>query len=100
MEPPPRLPLVTNSPLSTQVVQEYFVAATKKLGVPAEVAHRKVELFSWLDLVAIAQPDILGAIDLHRLHGISLLGRANREGSKASSVQGAAFRRYAAWLDG
>jgi len=57
--------------LSTQVLQEYFVAATKKLGVPAEVARRKLELFSRLDLVAIDQPDILGAIDLHRLHGIS-----------------------------
>ena len=56
--------------LSTQVLQEYFVAATRKLGVEAELARRKVELFSRLDLVAIAQPDILGAIDLHRLHSI------------------------------
>ena len=57
--------------ISTQVLQEYFVAATRKLSVPAEIARRKLELFGRLDLVAIAQPDILGAIDLHRLHGMS-----------------------------
>ena len=33
-----------------------------------ELAER---LFGRLDLIAIAQPDILGAIDLHRLHGIA-----------------------------
>ena len=57
--------------VSTQVLQEYFVTATKKLGVPAEIARRKVELFSRFDLVLIDLPDILGAIDLHRLHQLS-----------------------------
>jgi predicted nucleic acid-binding protein len=54
--------------VSTQVLQEYFVTATKKLGVPATTARRKVELFSRLDLILLDLPDILGAIDLHRLH--------------------------------
>jgi predicted nucleic acid-binding protein len=54
--------------LSTQVLQEYFVAATRKLGVAAEIARRKVELFSRLDLVILDLRDILGAVDLHRLH--------------------------------
>lgn len=56
--------------ISTQVLQEYFVAVTRKLGVEAAIARRKVELFGHLDTVAIGQTDILGAIDLHRLHGI------------------------------
>jgi len=58
--------------VSSQVLQEYFAAATRKLGVPAEIARRKVELFARFDLVLIGLEDILAAIDLHRLHGFSL----------------------------
>ncbi len=58
--------------VSSQVLQEYFAVATRKLGVPAEIARRKVELFAHFDLVLIALDDILAAIDLHRLHGFSL----------------------------
>jgi predicted nucleic acid-binding protein len=69
--------------VSTQVLQEYFVAATRKLGVPADVARRKVELFSHLSVVGIDVADVLAAVDLHRLHSISfwdaLIVRAARE---------------------
>ncbi len=58
--------------VSTQVLQEYFAAATRKLGVPATVARRKIELFARLDLVLIGLVDILGAIDLHRLQQFSI----------------------------
>lgn len=57
--------------VSTQVLQEYFVAATRKLGVPAEIARRKTELFARLDVVILDLQHILGAIDLHRLHRLS-----------------------------
>jgi len=57
--------------LSTQVLQEYFVTATRKLGVEAPIARRKVELFSRLNLVRIDLDTILGAVDLHRLHQFS-----------------------------
>jgi len=57
--------------VSTQVLQEYFVTAIRKLSVPAEAARRKVELFSRFDLIAIQLEDILAAIDLHRLHQLS-----------------------------
>lgn len=57
--------------LSTQVLQEFFVIATKKLGVDAEIARRKVELLSAMDVVRIEVDEILAAIDLHRLHSIS-----------------------------
>jgi predicted nucleic acid-binding protein len=46
------------------VLQEYFVAATRKLKVPLSVARRKVELFSHLPLVQIDRELILAAIDL------------------------------------
>ena len=57
--------------VSTQVMQEYFVTVTRKLGVPVEVARRKVELFARLGLVVIDLADVLAAIDLHRLHQIA-----------------------------
>jgi predicted nucleic acid-binding protein len=58
--------------LSTQVLQEFFVVATRKLGVDAETTKRKVELLSSLDVVQVDVAEILAAIDLHRLHSISL----------------------------
>jgi predicted nucleic acid-binding protein len=57
--------------VSTQVLQEYFVTATKKLKVPAEVARRKTEIFGRFELVRIGFEDILAAIDLHRIHQLS-----------------------------
>lgn len=57
--------------ISTQVLQEYFVAATGKLGVSHEVARRKVELLASLEVVPINVDNILAAIDLQRLHGHS-----------------------------
>lgn len=57
--------------VSLQILQEYFVAATRKLRIDATVARRKVELLAEFDVVAPAVPDILAAIDLHRLHSLS-----------------------------
>jgi predicted nucleic acid-binding protein len=55
--------------VSTQVLQEYFVVATRKLRIDAAVARREVSLFAALDVVQVDVPQILAAIDLHRLHG-------------------------------
>lgn len=57
--------------LSIQVLQEYFVTVTRKLGVDTELARRKTDLFSRLHLVILDRDDILGAIDIHRLYRIS-----------------------------
>lgn len=57
--------------LSTQVLQEYFVTATRKLGVPAVVAREKLSIFSHFEVALISVDDLFGAIDLHRLHEIS-----------------------------
>lgn len=61
-----------NGVISTQVLQEYFVIATKKLGVLPEMAQRKVTLFSAMNVVRIAVEDIHAAIDLNRLHQLAL----------------------------
>ncbi len=60
-----------NLVLSTQVLQEYFSAATRKLGVSAEAAQRKIQLLARLEIVSIAHEDIVLAIDIHRLHRLS-----------------------------
>jgi predicted nucleic acid-binding protein len=57
--------------VSTQVLQEYFTAATRKLHVRPDIARRKVEIFARLDLVQVDLDLILSAIDLHRLHAVS-----------------------------
>lgn len=57
--------------VSTQVLQEYFVAATGELGVEPTVARRKAELFSRLDLQIVELVDVLAATDLHIVHGLS-----------------------------
>ncbi len=62
----------TNSAVvSLQVLQEYFVTVTRKLHVEAHIARRKVELLAQFHVATPDVADILGAIDLHRLHGIS-----------------------------
>ena len=57
--------------VSMQVLQEYFVAITRKLKVDPAVARRKIELLAEFDVAAIEVADVLAAIDLHRLHGFS-----------------------------
>lgn len=57
--------------VSLQVLQEYFVTVTRKLHVDPPVARRKVELLAEFDVAAPEVSDILAAIDLHRLHGLS-----------------------------
>lgn len=56
--------------VSTQVLQEYFAVATRKLGLPADIARAKVEIFGRLDVATTDVPAILGGIDIHRLHGV------------------------------
>jgi predicted nucleic acid-binding protein len=57
--------------VSTQVMQEYFAAAIKKLGLSPERARIRVERLNRLDVVLIRPELILGAIDLCRLHTLS-----------------------------
>jgi predicted nucleic acid-binding protein len=58
--------------VSTQVLTEYFAAAVGKLRVPAERARAKLVALEVFEIVRPGFDDILGAIDLHRLHGFSI----------------------------
>ena len=57
--------------VSTQVLQEFFVTATRKLRVPIDIARRKVQLLSKLEVIEISPALVLEAIDLHQRHGFS-----------------------------
>ena len=57
--------------VSLQVMQEYFVIATRKLGVDVELAQKKVEWMARLHVVRLVEEDVISAIELHRLHRIS-----------------------------
>jgi predicted nucleic acid-binding protein len=59
-----------NGVLSTQVLQEYFSVATRKLGIDPVAARRRVELLATLDVVQVDVPMILSAVDLLRLHAV------------------------------
>ena len=56
--------------LSTQVLQEYFVAV-RRIGLPAELARRHVMTYAQADVVQVTTELILAGIDLHRLQGLS-----------------------------
>ena len=57
--------------VSTQVLQEYFAVATRKLGMKPEIARAKLELLARLEVVQVDVELILEAIDLHRLRSVS-----------------------------
>jgi predicted nucleic acid-binding protein len=57
--------------VSLQVLQEYFAAATRKLGVAPEMAQRKVEILARGRVVRFEASDVIAAIELHRLTQIS-----------------------------
>jgi len=57
--------------ISTQVLQEYFVAVTRKLDVDVVTAKHRMQLLFRLNVVQITPDDVLAAIDLHRLHVLS-----------------------------
>lgn len=59
------------SVISLQVMQEYFSAVTKKLGVDPELAQRKIQLLAVGRVVRFEPNDVIAAIELHRLTRIS-----------------------------
>ncbi|MBS2021664.1 MAG: PIN domain-containing protein [Deltaproteobacteria bacterium] len=56
---------------STQVLQEFFSVATRKLGLPVELARDAVHTYAQASVVQVTPDLILSAIDLHRLRPIS-----------------------------
>lgn len=58
--------------ISTQVLREYFSATTQKLGVPIDIAQRKIELMaSQMEVMSIDSDDILQSIELNKSQGFS-----------------------------
>ena len=51
---------------------EFFAVATRKLGLSAASARRRVEIYAGLEVFRPSVDDLLAAIDLHRLHEVSI----------------------------
>jgi predicted nucleic acid-binding protein len=73
--------------VSLQVLQEYFVIATRKFKLDAAVARQKVLAYTRFDVVEPSIADVLAAIDLHRLNHFSywdamILRSAKKSGCK------------------
>lgn len=58
--------------VSLQVLQEYFAVATRKLGMDSGDARGRVEVYAQFNIVKLEPEDLLQAIDIHRLHRISI----------------------------
>lgn len=58
--------------ISLQVLQEFFFAATGKLGMSSRDARESVLQYSRFDVVRFGVVDVVAAIDLHRLHRWSI----------------------------
>jgi predicted nucleic acid-binding protein len=72
--------------ISLQVLQEYFAAATRKLGVPAKTAQRKVEVLARGKVVRFTERDVIAAIELHRLVRISFWDAMIVHAARAANV--------------
>ena len=57
--------------LSTQVLQELFVTATRKLGLEAHVARQRVTQFGRFELIQPTLDMMLAAMDLQQNHSLS-----------------------------
>lgn len=57
--------------VSTQVLQEYYVNARKKLKMDGAATRARVEIYGALEVVTVTPELILDAIDLHRLDTVS-----------------------------
>lgn len=73
--------------VSLQVLQEYFVAATRKLGVDSGIAQRKVELLARMRVVRLAEDDVIAAIEFHRLNRISFWDALIVQAARTASVE-------------
>ena len=58
--------------VSTQVLSEFFAVGVGKLGLSAVDMRRRVEIYSSMNVFQIGVQDVLGAVDLHRLFGLSI----------------------------
>ncbi len=58
--------------LFMQVLTEFIAVATRRLGLPAATVRRRVEFYASLEVYTPAVGDLLAAIDLHRLHQLSI----------------------------
>ena len=73
--------------VSIQVLQEYFLNATRKLGLEAPLARRRVEQHAQFQVVIPSVQLVLAAIDLTRLVPISFWDALIVEAARSASCE-------------
>jgi predicted nucleic acid-binding protein len=63
---------VRTATVSTQVLAEFLAVAAGRLRLTPESARRRAEIYCSLNVFRIGSEDILAAVDLHRLSGLSI----------------------------
>ena len=80
-----RLLLERRGVVSLQVLREFFAVATRKLGMSSAQARHRIVGYARFEVVTLGVVDLLGGIDLHRIHSLSfwdsLIVRAALNGS-------------------
>jgi predicted nucleic acid-binding protein len=71
--------------ISTQVMQEYYVAVTRKLQLQPELARQRLEFFSLLPCYQTTQSDVFDAINLSLLYKLSFWDSLILQAAKRSS---------------
>ena len=69
--------------ISTQVMQEYFVATTRKLHTSPELAQQKLAVLARGRVVRIQETDVIPAIEIHRLTSMSLWDALNLQAARS-----------------
>jgi predicted nucleic acid-binding protein len=73
--------------ISVQVLQEYFLNATRKLNLDPALARRRVEQHAQFQVVIPSVPLVLAAIDLTRLIQISFWDALIVEAARSASCE-------------
>ena len=56
--------------ISTQVLQEYFSSATRKLGAPIDAIRAKVQMAAQLHVVPVGEAQVQGAVGQHQRNAV------------------------------
>jgi predicted nucleic acid-binding protein len=83
--------------ISLQVLQEYFAAATRKLGVAPEIAQRKVELLARGRVVRLDAGDVVAGGRTAPAYTDFVLGRFDRSRGAVGGCGGTLHRGSAPW---
>ena len=83
--------------VSTQVLQEFYVAATRRLGIDPLVARQQVKDFQVFDVVQLTPAMVEEGIDQTILAQLVVLGWVDCRGGKNGPLRNSLLGRHGRW---